>query len=208
MENQIDYIDGAELLLNKKLESQLLTGKGKAYGLELYVKKNTGKLTGWISYTLSRTERQVNGINSNNWYVSKFDRPHNLVLVGIYELNDKWSLSGTFTYASGTPATFPRTRVEVDGLVYGQNPNNTRNDDRLPAYHRLDLGATRKANISKKYQGEWVFSVYNAYARRNAFSISVQQKTLGDRLTTYETEATRISIFGSFIPSVTYNFKF
>lgn len=209
MQNQIDYINGAELLLNRNLEGQLLSGKGRAYGLELYVKKNTGKLTGWISYTLSRTERQVNGINNNEWYVSKFDRPHNLVVVGMYELNDKWSLSATFTYATGTPVTFPNSRYEIDGLIVAHNSNNSRNADRIPAYHRLDFGATRKANISKKYQGELVFSVYNVYARRNPFSISVQQKINNDKdASPYITEAHRISIFGSFIPSITYNFKF
>ncbi|CAN5778720.1 TonB-dependent receptor [soil metagenome] len=204
MQHQVDYVDGAELLLNPHLEGELLSGRGRAYGLELYAKKNSGKLTGWVSYTLSRTERLVPGVNNKAWYASKFDRPHNLAVVGIYELSDKWSFSSTFTYLSGTPATFPNTRFVFQGLVLPHNTDNARNHFRIPDYHRLDLSATLKPRRKGWLNGEWVFSAYNVYARRNAFSIYTVQKD-GPELTT---EARRISVFGSIIPSATYNFKF
>jgi hypothetical protein len=106
MQNQVDYIDNAELLLNEFLEGDLLAGHGRAYGLELYVKKNKGKLTGWISYTLGRSERQVEGINLGDWFPSRFDKTHNLSVVATYPINDKWTASANFTFSTGTPANF------------------------------------------------------------------------------------------------------
>lgn len=213
MQNQLDYVDGAQLLLNKDLEGELLPGKGRAYGLELYVKKNNGKLTGWISYTLSRTERKITGLNNESWFVSKFDRPHNLVVVASYEYNKRWSFSSTFNYGSGTPNTFPNSRVEWGGYIIPYNSGSSRNNYRNPAYHRLDIAATLKTRQSKKRKGEWVFSVYNLYARRNAYSVYFRlvTETKGDskyEQTTAKTEARKISIFGSFIPGITYNFNF
>lgn len=213
MQNQLDYVDGAQLLLNKDLEGELLPGKGRAYGLELYVKKNNGKLNGWISYTLSRTERKITGLNNESWFVSKFDRPHNLVVVASYEYNKRWSFSSTFNYGSGTPNTFPNSRVEWGGYIIPYNSGSSRNNYRNPAYHRLDIAATLKTRQSKKRKGEWVFSVYNLYARRNAYSVYFRQvtETKGDskyEQTTAKTEARKISIFGSFIPGITYNFNF
>ncbi|HPI12797.1 MAG TPA: TonB-dependent receptor [Catalimonadaceae bacterium] len=216
MQNQLDYVDGAQLLLNKDLEGELLPGQGRAYGLELYVKKNTGKITGWISYTLSRTERKIAGLNNESWFVSKFDRPHNLVVVASYELNNRWSFSSSFNYGTGTPNTFPNSRIEFQGLVYPYNSASSRNNYRNPDYHRLDLSASLKTRQSKKRKGEWVFSIYNVYARRNAFSVYFQQvqETKKDasghdtQVTTPKTEAKRISIFGSIIPGITYNFNF
>lgn len=206
LQNQIDYVPGSDLVLNEFVEGDLLFGKGRAYGLELYVKKNKGKLTGWISYTLSRSERQIEHINNNNWFAARFDKPHNFTSVAIYELNKRWSLSSNFTITSGTPATFPTARFEYNGWALGYIDGNQRNGSRIPAYHRLDLAATLKSQkkLFGKGQGEWVFSVYNVYNRKNPFSVFTRINE-DDAL---KTEAVRYSVIGSFIPSVTYNFKF
>ncbi len=215
MRNQIDYRDGAEVLLNQQLEGDLLYGDGRAYGLELYVKKNTGPLTGWVSYTLSRSERKIEGINMNadreaQWYSAKYDRTHVLSAVAIYTLNKKWSFSGNFSYTTGVATTFPNARYEVEGgsIIVPHNTDGTRNNYRVPAYHRLDLSATLtpKKNENRRWKSEWVFSVYNAYARRNAFTVFFRQSE--NEAFKTQTEAVRLSMFGSVLPSVTYNFKF
>ena len=202
--NQIDYVDGAQLLLNRRLEGELLRGIGRAYGLELYLKKNTGRLTGWISYTYSRTQRLVEGINFGQWYSAKFDRPHNLVVVASYKLNDRWQVGGTFTYITGTPITLPVAKAQAGHYLYPVVEG--RNQSRIPDYNRLDLSATYKRPARGHFQGEWVFSVYNVYARRNAYGVYAQQGNTFE--TQGSTEMHRISIFGSFIPGVTYNFSF
>ncbi len=208
MRGQIDYIDGAATLLNDRLEADLLYGNGRAYGLELYVKKNTGKLNGWVSYTLSRSERQINGISNNNWYPAKYDRRYNLSVIAIYDLNKRWSFSSIFSYISGVATTFPNSRFEIDGgdIVVPHNSNNSRNNYRVPAYHRLDLSATLQGRKkeTRRWQGEWVFSIYNVYAQRNPFTVYFRQNE--DDPT--KTEAVRLSVFASMLPSVTYNFKF
>ncbi len=206
LKNQIDYVPGSELLLNQFVEGDLLFGKGRAYGLEVYFKKNKGKLTGWLSYTLSRTERQVEHISNSNWFPARFDKPHNFTSVGIYELNNRWSLSANFTITSGTPATFPTARYDYNGWALGDIYSNERNGSRIPAYHRLDLAATMKSKrkLFGSGQGEWVFSVYNVYNRRNPFSVF----TRINEDNPLKTEAVRYAVIGSMIPSVTYNFKF
>ncbi|MDB4061496.1 TonB-dependent receptor [Vicingaceae bacterium] len=205
-QNQIDYIDNADIFFNTQLEGDLLTGDGRAYGLELYVKKNQGKLTGWISYTISKTERQVNGINRDEWYPTRFDRAHNLSVVSSYELTDKWNFSANFVYSSGTPATFPTNRYEIQGVVLPHNDKDARNNYRIPDYHRLDISATLtpKKNKDRKFNGEWVFSVYNVYNRRNPFSIFFEQDDAEPRVT----NAVRFSVIGNFVPAVSYNFNF
>ena len=124
MQNQIDYKNGAQLRANANVESQLLFGRGRAYGLELFLKKKTGRFTGWISYTLSKTEIQINGINHDDWYPAKQDQPNNIALVGVYQLSKKWTLSANFVYNTGTPATFPSGKYDVNGadhfLLYGK----------------------------------------------------------------------------------------
>ncbi|MDJ1504789.1 TonB-dependent receptor [Xanthocytophaga agilis] len=216
MKNQIDYRDGAEVLLNQELEGDLLYGDGRAYGLELYVKKNSGKLTGWVSYTLSRSERKIDGLNMNKegeaqWYAAKYDRTHILSAVGIYTFNKKWSFSSNFSYTTGVATTFPNARYEVeDGtLVVPHNTEGTRNNYRVPAYHRLDLSATLTPakNEHRRWKSEWVFSIYNVYAKRNPFTVYFRQND-ENNASKIQTEAVRLSIFGSILPSVTYNFKF
>ncbi len=204
MQNQVDYIDNANLLLNEYIEGELMNGKGRAYGLEVFAKKNNGKFTGWVSYTLARTERKVNGINRNEWYPNRFDKVHNLNLVAFYQINKKWDVSGTFAFATGTPATFPTNRIVVQGYIIPNNSDEQRNNYRIPSYHRLDLSATRQGKIRKRWESFWVFSVYNVYGRSNAFSVYFQQAAKGANTT----EAIRYSIIARPIPSIAYNFKF
>ena len=142
LDNQIDYINGANTLLNQNLEAELLYGRGRAYGLELYARKNSGRLTGWLSYTLSRSERQIDGLNNDAWYVNKYDKTHYLALVGAYELNKRLTVSGTFNYSTGVATTVPDSRFVYQGLVVPYVAGDARNNYRVPAYHRLDLAAT------------------------------------------------------------------
>lgn len=213
-QNQIDYINGADLLINRFLEADLLSGQGRAYGMELYLQKKTGRLNGWLSYTLGKTELQVEGINQGQWYPTRFDQRHNLKLSGFYEINKRWSASANFVLTTGTPITFPTSRVIVQGILIPFNASDARNNVRLPAYHRLDLsfrleGKTMKRGKPKKHTDYWVFGVYNAYGRKNPFSVFFSQKEL--RTTTgliQEAQATQLSIVGTVIPSISYNFRF
>lgn len=206
LQNQLDYVDNANLLLNKYLESDLVQGKGRAYGLELYVKKTKGKLNGWVSYTLSKTERKVPGISNGDWFLSKYDRTHNLNTVLIYDFNKRFSFSANFVLMTGTPATFPTAKVEVQGYVIPYNTENKRNNYRNTAYHRLDVGLTYnyKKNERRRYKQSIVVSVYNAYNRRNAFSIYFRNNPDYP----VNTEAVRYSVIGSIVPAITYNFKY
>lgn len=204
LQNQVDYVDGASLLLNELLEADLLNGIGRAYGMEVYIKKNNGKLTGWVSYTLARSERQVTGINDGNWYPNRFDRKHNLYIVSQYQFNQKWEFAANFVFSTGTPATFYTGQYSVQGYVVPDAGSNARNNVRNPTYHRLDLSATYTRKKSKDFESFWVFSCYNAYNRRNPFSIyfSTNYKDQG------QNAAIRYSVIGSIIPAVSYNFKF
>lgn len=208
----LEYVEGADLFVNEFIEADLLEAEGRAYGLEVQVEKKKGTLTGWASYTLARTERKVPGINGNDWYPSRFDQTHNFSLTLFYELSDRWTFSSNFVLNSGTPATFPTSRVEVQGYVIPYNSSESRNNVRIPAYHRLDVAATytpKKKKVDRKWQGEWVFSIYNVYNRRNPFSIYFQQNSIRQAVNQpVNTEAIRFSVIGSLIPSVSYNFKF
>lgn len=212
MRNLVDYIDGADLLLNEFIEGDLLEGEGRAYGAEFQLKKNKGDFTGWASYTLARTERLVEGVNNNEWYPSRFDQKHSFSLTTFYELNERWSFGGTFVFNSGTPTTFATSRYEQQGYLVPHNGLDVRNNVRIPSYHRLDLSATlkgRKKSEDDRWVGDWVFSIYNVYNRRNPFSIFFRQDA--DRPAIDQpitTEAIQLSVVGSFIPSISYNFKF
>lgn len=207
--NRLDYIDGADLIANRAIEQVVLNGRGRAYGLEVLMRKNSGKFNGWIAYTLSRSEQQTpgrtpqeTGINNGSWYRTGFDKLHDLSFVGNYKLSPQWRFGTTFALQTGQPVTFPNGQYEYMGIrvpSYG-----ARNEDNLPAYHHLDVSATLtpKSNEGRNWQSEWVFSIYNLYNRRNAASITFRQNE-----TTGLNEAVRLSIFG-IIPSVTYNFKF
>ncbi len=210
-QNQVDYIDGADLFVNELIEAELLSGQGRAYGLELQVEKKKGQFSGWVSYTLSRSERKVLALNNDDWYASRFDQTHNLSATMFYELNKSWTFSTNFVFNTGTPATFPTGRIEQQGYVIPEVSNNVRNNVRIPPYHRLDVSATfrGKKYDQKRWKSEWVFSAYNVYNRRNPFSIFFQQEeqraASGDPI---RTQAIRLSVIGSIIPSVAYNFKF
>lgn len=209
VQNRLDYIDGANLIANKALEQVILNGELKAYGLELMLRKNEGKFTGWISYTLSKSQQKTPGrnaseigINNGKWYSSAYDKLHNLAITGSYNLNKKWSFGSNFILQTGQPATFPNGQYSYLELVipsYG-----LRNENRLPLFHHLDISATLtpRKNDKRNNKAEWVFSIYNIYNRKNAASISFNQNTdYGNN------EAVRTSIFG-IVPSVSYNFKF
>jgi hypothetical protein len=201
MQNQIDYKNGAQLIANENVESQLIFGKGRSYGLELFLKKKYGKFNGWISYTLSRTERQFTGVNNDGWYPANQDRTHNLSVVGIYKLNKKWTLSADFVYYSGNAVTWPSGKYEVNGQVFFLYKE--RNGYRMAAYNRLDVGATLQGRKTKKFDSNWNFSVYNLYGRENPYSISFQQ----DPDNPSKTQAVQYALF-RWVPSITYNFKF
>ncbi len=201
LQNQIDYINGAQLNFNQNSESQLLFGKGRAYGIEFFFKKRYGKFNGWIGYTLSRTERKFDQINNGSYYPAKQDRTHDVSVVGIYELSDKWTLSATWVYYTGNAVTFPSGKYIMAGQVV--NYFTERNGYRMPAYHRLDIGATWIRKKTAKFESSWSFSVYNAYAHDNAYSISFEP----DPNDATKTQAIQTTLF-KIVPSVSYNFKF
>ena len=201
LSNQIDYRNGANLILNNKVESQLVFGKGWGYGAEFLIRKKYGKLTGWISYTLSKTKRQFPDINGGSVFLAKQDRPHNLAIVGMYELNSKITFSATWIYISGNVVTFPSGRYLIDGNIV---PYYTeRNGYRMPDYHRLDIGMTLQHKKTEKFESDWTFSVYNVYGRANAYAINFQQ----DPNDPTRMQAVRLSLF-RFVPAISYNFKF
>lgn len=209
VKNRLDYIDGADLIANDAVEQILLSGEARAYGLEVLLRKNKGKLQGWIAYTLSRSEQRTPGrnanepgINNGQWYNAAWDKTHDLTITASYDLTSKWVLGSNFTLQTGRPITFPDGQYEFNGLFIPTF--EARNSSRLPIIHRLDLSATYtpKAEVDKRWKGSWVFSLYNAYNRMNAASI-----TFGENEDTNRNEATRLAIFGV-IPAVTYNFTF
>ena len=217
IQNRIDYIDGADLIANDAIEQVILNGEARAYGLELLFRKNKGAFTGWLAYTLSRSEQRTpgrtlpfdngrsnleTGINFGEWYSTPFDKTHDVSVFASYEASPQWKFNANFIYQTGQPTNFPVGQFEFQNLTvpfFG-----LRNQERLPDFHRLDVSATLtpKRNKRKKIQSEWVFSVYNLYNRMNAASINFRENE-----DTGRNEALRTSIFG-IIPSVTYNFKF
>ena len=201
--NAVDFVDHADLLLNKYLEGEILLGKGWSYGLELMVRKNSGKLTGWVSYTLSKAIHKINGINNNNPYPAPYDRPNDISIVANYLLNKRLSFSATWVYATGQPITFPVGRFEYGNAiipVYSE-----RNSYRMMDYHRLDLSVAYKGKNKpdKKWHNEFVLSVYNAYNHHNPYMINFQNDPDNPDVTYAE----MTYLFG-IIPSFTYNFKF
>jgi hypothetical protein len=217
IQNRIDYIDGANLIANNAIEQVILNGEARAYGLEVLFRKNEGRFQGWLSYTLSKSEQRTpgrtatdtngispleTGINNGAWYNTPYDKTHDISLFGSYEFNEKWNFNANFVFQTGQPTNYPIGQFEYQGLTvpyYG-----LRNSERLPTYNRLDISATLTPlkNKDRKIKGEWVFSIYNAYNRKNAASINFSNNN-----ETGANEAVRTSIFG-IVPAVTYNFKF
>ncbi len=201
MYNLLDLKDGANTMANDQLEGELLFGKGRAYGLEVMLKKKYGRFNGWLSYCLSRTEKQVDGVNDDNWYPARQDATHDVSIVGMYKLNNKWSLSATWVYYTGNAITFPSGKYEVNGEV--QFYYTERNGYRMPDYHRLDLGATCQLKKTSRFESSLSFSIYNAYGRKNAYSIMFEVDPDDESRTIAE----KIYLF-TFVPSISYNFKF
>lgn len=209
VQNRIDYIDGADLIANNALEQVILNGQMRSYGLEVMLKKSEGRLNGWVSYTLSKSQQQTPGrttvepgINNGQWYNSAYDKTHNLAITSSYLLNEKWAFGANFTLQSGQPITYPNGQYQYLGITvpsYG-----LRNENRLPTYHHLDISATLtpRKNNNRNWKGEWVFSIYNLYNRKNAAAINFRQNRQ-----TGTNEAVKTSIFGM-VPAVSYNFKF
>ena len=209
IDGRIDYIDGAQLIANNEIEEVILQGEARAYGAELLLRKNSGKLKGFLAYTLSKSEQRTPGRNANEtginqglWYNTPFDKTHDISINAQYDLSKKWRFGGNFLYQTGQPTNFPVGQFEFQGIVIPTF--GPRNEQRLPSFHRLDVSATLTPakNTNRKWQSEWVFSVYNVYNRMNAASINFRQN-----MNTGANEAIRTSIFG-IIPAVTYNFKF
>ncbi len=213
VQNRLDYVDDADLIANNAIEQILLSGEARAYGLEILLRKTAGKFQGWFAYTFSKSEQRTpgrtaleSGINNGNWYNSPWDKTHDISITAQYELSDKWKFGANMIYQTGQPTTFPEGQYVYNGQVVPVY--EARNSSRLPNYHHLDVSATwtphpegRKL-FNRNWQGEWVFSIYNLYNRKNAASISFRENT-----DINQNEAVRLSIFG-IIPAVTYNFKF
>jgi hypothetical protein len=202
MKNVIDFAEHANLLLNDKLDGEVRAGTGKAYGLELMVRKNTGRLTGFANYTLARSERTIPGINKGKTYLAPFDKTHSVNVVANIELSRKCSFSAVFIYATGNPTTYPAGRFEINGEYFPIYSG--RNEDRRPDYHRLDVSFSfiPRPYTQKRWKGDWNISLFNAYNKKNAWMITLNQ----DR-DTGRPYAEMFYLFG-IVPSITYNVKF
>ena len=214
LQNLPEYKNGAVLVMNHHVETDIINANGYSYGLELFLKKNAGRLNGWVSYTYSRTMRKTDNtfdedvINSRKYYPSVYDKPHDLSTVMNYQISRRWRFSGNFVLSSGRPVTLPEQKYTYDGrqIVYYSD----RNKYRMPPYHRMDVSITLDENLRKKrmWKGSWTFSVYNLYGRKNPYSI-FYRKDASIQTTNKEQYAIyKLSIIGVPVPSITYNFKF
>ncbi|MES2275781.1 MAG: TonB-dependent receptor [Bacteroidota bacterium] len=201
LQNQIDYKNNAQLLANENVESQLLYGSGRAYGLELFLKKKYGRLNGWIGYTLSRVENKFADINNGAYFPARQDRTHDISLVGIYQLKPRVTISAVFVYGTGNAVTFPDGKYKVGGVTTYYY--SARNGYRLPSDNRLDLGIIFDGKPHKKYRSGWTFGIYNVYNRKNPYSVIFRDT----KDSPPRSQAVETSLFG-IIPSVTWNFKF
>jgi hypothetical protein len=199
LQNQIDYKNGAQLRANETVENQLLFGDGRAYGMEFFFKKRKGKFTGWVSYTLSRSERKFPTVNNETWFPSRYDRTHDLSIVLMYDITPRINVSATWVYYTGVAVTYPIGKYVLNGELvplYGD-----RNRDRFPAYHRLDLAATFILKKRKNWEHDLNISVYNTYAWKNAYSIDFNVDDNGNTIV-------EKSYLFRIVPSISYNFKF
>ena len=215
MRDLVDFKNGAQPTGVDNIEVALMTGRGRSYGLEMQLDKKIGQLTGWVAYTYSRSQLQVDlgatpeeWINLGNWYSAAQDKPHDIAIVAAYAWKPNISFSGSFIYQTGKPYTYPEARSEFEGIIYPFALS--RNNSRTPAYHRLDLSMDvaipNKRENGRK--GSWNFGVYNAYARKNAFSIFFEEELDDNGDPTGQTKATQLSIFATAIPTITYNLDF
>jgi hypothetical protein len=206
IDHAVDYIEGADITLNPLLDAGLSQGEGKAYGGELFLKKTSGKFNGWLSYTYSRSLRKFDGgeasnilINNGEYYPATFDQPHNVSLVLNYRIGMRGFFAANFHYSTGRPITIPVSKFSYDVYLSVLNYSQ-RNEYRMPDYHRLDVSFTLKDKPHKlsRYRSEWVFSIFNVYGRKNAYSISFDRYG----------KAEKLSVLGTVFPSITYNFSF
>ncbi|HTE32754.1 MAG TPA: TonB-dependent receptor, partial [Chryseolinea sp.] len=208
MQNVVDYKDGAILLLNETLEADLLHGEGRSYGAEWMIEKKKGRLTGWIAYTLSRTERKIKGdypeerINKGEYYPANYDKPHNLSITGSYQKTNRVSWGFNFVFASGRPITYPTSSYGYGGIRVVNF--EYRNNERSPAYHRLDLSLEIKSKVKpgRKWNSAWVVSIYNVYARKNPYSIFFRSEY------TVLAQSYRLAVIGTTVPSLSYTINF
>lgn len=206
-ENLTEYKNGAQLLMNHHIETDLLAAQGKAYGVELMIKKLTGKLNGWVSYTYSRSFVRADGtqpdevINNGDWYPSNFDKPHSLNFIGNYRFNRRFNLSLNFIYSTGRPITLPAAKYYIDGAMRVHYTD--RNQERIPDYFRTDFSINVEGNhkVQKLAHSSWTFAVYNLLGRSNPYSVYYESKN-------GQIRAYQLSIFARPIPTITYNFKF
>ena len=210
LDNLATFADNANVFFNQDLSLEIRNGESISYGLEMFLKKNKGNFRGFVSYTLSKTEVDVPGVNNNQPFLASHDRRHNLSIVGTYKANDKWTLGSNLVYNTGRPFTLPVGKYEMDG--YNLDYYTGRNQYKLPDYHRLDLSATLtpRKNNNRRWKSSWTFAIYNVYNRKNSFTIYTRTKQdkdgnpLGDGT---EKEARLLYLF-PILPSVTYNIKF
>ena len=214
LQNLLEYKNGAVLVMNHHIEADVINANGYSYGLELYAKKNIGRLNGWVSYTYSRTMRKTDSrfqddmINGGKYYPSVYDRPHDLSTVMNYQISRRWRFSGNFVLSSGRPITLPEQKYMFDGrqVVYFSD----RNKYRMPVYHRMDVSITFDENLRKKrmWKGSWTFSVYNLYGRKNPYSVFYRQDPSIQLVDKSQYNIYKLSVIGVPVPSITYNFKF
>lgn len=200
-DNVLDYKDNANVTNTDAIESQLLFGQGRSYGVELLLKKKVGRLTGWISYMLSRTEQKINTVNNSQWYPAKQDRTHDISVVAMYDVNPRFNLSATWVYHTGNAVTFPGGKYIMNNQVIYYYTE--RNGNRMPSYHRLDVGGTLKLGSGKKFTSELAFGCYNLYGQKNAYTIDFRESTSDPN----KTEAVKTYLF-QWVPYVTWNFNF
>jgi len=216
LQNLPEFKNGALLLMNPHIETDYLPAHGYSYGIELMAKKNSGSLTGWISYTYSRTFQKVDGqfpeekINNGTYYPSIYDKPHDLAVVMNYKISRRWRFSGNFVFSSGRPITLPEEKYLFQGnqiVVYSD-----RNTYRMPSYNRMDLAVTLDENLRKKrmWKGSWTFSVYNVYGRKNPYSVFYRKDSSLQSTDVNKTPYSiyKMAIIGVPVPSITYNFRF
>jgi len=214
LQNLLEYKNGAVLVMNHHVEADIINAKGYSYGLELFLKKNAGRLNGWVSYTYSRTMRKTDNafsdevINGRKYYPSVYDKPHDLSTVMNYQISRRWRFSGNFVLSSGRPVTLPEQKYTFDGrqVVYYSD----RNKYRMPPYHRMDVSITLDENLRKKrmWKGSWTFSVYNLYGRKNPYSIFYRKDPSIQMVNKDQYAIYKLSVIGVPVPSITYNFKF
>jgi hypothetical protein len=214
LDNIIEYRDGASIVLNKTLEADLLNASGNNYGAEFYIRKNTGRLTGWVSYTYSRSMRRTTSsfetdqINGNNSFSSSFDIPNNLVINANYHLTRRWRLALVYNYTTGKPITLPELKFNYNGRQYVYY--SLRNNYRLPDYNRLDLAITFDETLRKKqlWKGSWTLSILNVYGEKNPYSAFYKYNSASDSPLYRSFNLYNLFIIERPIPTLTYNFSF